>query len=219
MPSDFPIDLYEAVHIRVNKKKTIYPDTWSQYAGAWNAVAYRFLACADYDQAFTESIQRAGNAPPPTERYNQERALFGFFVTGLSVIESLCYGSFAVASMIDVQNFPMTTPQNLKDINPEYTTKKFISVFPTDPITILLKQLTTSQDYRDWKDIRNILAHRSAPGRTIQFSINPGSQIDGALWINGINIDINMTSSKRQWLSTILRKLLEETNSFTTGRL
>lgn len=56
MPPDFNVAAYEAVHSRVNANPSLNQDVWEHYAPAWNAVAYRFLSCAESDAAFTASI-------------------------------------------------------------------------------------------------------------------------------------------------------------------
>ena len=43
------------------------------------------------------------------ERFIQEDALFGFFVNGLSVIESFFYGLYWIGSMVDTNSFPVLT--------------------------------------------------------------------------------------------------------------
>lgn len=61
------------------------------------AAAFRLLDVDHYDEAFRASWSRAGAAPALDERYLQERSLFGFFVSGLSAIESFSYGVCAIA--------------------------------------------------------------------------------------------------------------------------
>lgn len=216
MPRDFAVEPYEAIRSRVVAKKDAYPHSWAQYAGAWNAVAYRFLSCADHDRAFIESIKRAGNAPPQPERYRQERELFGFFVTGLAAIESLCYGLFAIGSMLDAQNFPISTPRDMRSISPEKTAKQFAAAFPKEGITAALQQMRSAQDFRDWKEIRNLLAHRSAPGRAFHLG---GPHHGEALWVKGIQIDKNTTASRREWLAKTIRALLNAADDFTDSSL
>jgi hypothetical protein len=93
-PSDFPSAEYEAVHARIKEKREKYPIPWDQYAGGWNAVAYRFITCAEHDDAFTASVRAYGNSPIQPHRFDQEKELFGFFVTGQAALES-----FAMQSM------------------------------------------------------------------------------------------------------------------------
>lgn len=219
-PRDFAVAPYKAIHSRVCTKKDAYPHSWNQYAGAWSAVAYRFLSCAAHDKAFSESIHWAGDAPPQSERYNQERELFNFFMAGLATIESLYYGLFAIASMVDAQMFPITTPKDMRSITPERTTCQFKKVFPKESITVALEQVTTAQDFLDWKEIRNILAHRSVPGRIIRLQVGTSAHHrSAALWAKGIQIDKNTTASRRKWLAKAIADLLNATDDFTSRYL
>ncbi|MGA3296449.1 MAG: hypothetical protein ABSD41_03255 [Candidatus Bathyarchaeia archaeon] len=215
MPQDFPIKPYENVLKRLVDENDRHPTSfWSEFASAWNAIAYRFRSCAEHDGAFTESIGRAGNSPPSPERYVQERELFCFFVTGMSTIESFCYSLFAIGSMLDAQTFPLETAEGKRDVTPKMTIDKFGTAFPCEIITSILKRLNDSQEYWDWRTMRNILSHRSTPSR--QF-FRGGGHDGNAVW-GGILIDENTTVSRRRWLANNLSDLLEATDTFTVGK-
>ncbi|NBX03534.1 MAG: hypothetical protein EBR02_05675 [Alphaproteobacteria bacterium] len=47
MPLDFPVADYEAIHSIVEPRTRKAKETYEQFAGAWNAVAYRFLALTE----------------------------------------------------------------------------------------------------------------------------------------------------------------------------
>jgi hypothetical protein len=115
LPADFPVGPYEAVQKRVSVDlKESHPDSRGQFAGGWNALRYRYQACDEHDREFTRSIQ---SEQTPRERYIQERELFGFFVSGQSAIESLCYSLHAIASVIKAVEFPIQTKEDLKRID------------------------------------------------------------------------------------------------------
>jgi hypothetical protein len=183
---------------------------------AWCAIANRFRACAEHDKAFTRSIKK-NDAPPQPERYAQERDLFGFFVTGLSVIENTCYGLYAIASMLDDVYFPIKKAGHKKAISPENTADRFRTTFPTEGISRALNRMVNSQEYEDWKEVRNILAHRGSPGRIVRRTHVEGSgETHGdALWLKGIPLDASTTPSRRVWLAGTLQTLLREADSFT----
>jgi len=173
------------------------------------------LSCNNHDKAFTEYIQRAGNAPPPSERYIQESNLFGFFVSGLSTIESLIYGLYAIASIIKVEEFPIATVKDLKSINPEETESKFKNEFKNLSITGFLKRLIDDKNYKEWKDIRNILAYRNSPGRHFFGGENHSGN---ALWINGVHINDKTTSKRFKWFVDVMINLLNEIEIFTADK-
>lgn len=216
MPEDFAVEAYEAIYCRVVKKIGTQSNSYDEFASAWNAVAYRFLSCTEYNKTFTESIQKSGNAPPHQERYVQERALFGFFLNGLATIESLCYGLFAIGSILLVQYFPFTIPEDKRRVSPEETTLRFKAAFPKDDITAILRDMTNSKGYRDWKNVRNVLTHRSAPGRHIYKGGDRDGEVD---WVHGNQIDENTTVTRRKWLAKTSSDLLEATDVFTAVRL
>jgi hypothetical protein len=222
MPEDFDTVSYEAVHSRAATRKESSPESYSQFAGAWRAVAYRFKSCTEHDLAFTESIQRTGDAPPSPERYIQERELFCFFVAGLAVIESFYYGMFAVASMLDSTSFPVATPGDLRFITPKKTAERFADRFREERLTAALDRTINSNAYREWKDVRNILAHRTAPGRIIYASVGSTKRPpQPAQWKigTGMQLDESTTSSRRKWLAETVGTLLREADGFTASRL
>ncbi len=214
MPNDFEHGFYNAVHSRIGPLHERYQPQWIEYVDAWCAVAYRFRACAEYDEAFTQSIQ-TDDAPPQPERYYQERDLFGFFVTGLSVIESTCYGLYAIASMLDDVYFPIKKAGHKKAISPESTANRFRTTFPTEDLSRALNRMVNSQEYEDWKEVRNILAHRGSPGRSIRRTAGSGGTYGDSLWLNRIPLDSSTTSSRRAWLAGTLQTIFSEADSFT----
>lgn len=214
MPQSFPAEIYESIHKRMAKKKNDHLKSWFQYAWAWNAVAYRFLACTEHHKAFTGSLKKFGISPKPQQRYVQEKNLFGFFVTGLSVIESVIYGLYAIASVIKPHYFPITKEEDLKRVTPENTTDKLKRYFKSQRITVVLKKLINDKDYEYWKKIRNILIHRIARGR--DFSIG-GNDRSKALWINEIPMNENTTYSHYKWLTNWLLVILEGIDNFTSN--
>lgn len=217
LPDDFEYDSYEAVHSRIGPLNESHQPQWSEYVDAWSAIATRFYACAEYDDAFTRSI-KVNAAPQQPERSHQERDLFGFFVTGLSIIESTCYGLYAIASMLDAASFPIAGAKDKRTISPEHTSDRFRATFPNAGLSRALHATVNSQDYRDWKEIRNILAHRGTPGRTIHATVGSGVGRNDALWTRGIALDASTTPARRLWLAGTLRTLLQEANLFVNSQ-
>lgn len=209
LPSDFPSAEYEAVHARIKEKRDKYAIPWDQYAGGWNAVAYRFLSCAEHDEAFTASVRGYGSSPSQPHRFVQEKELFGFFVTGQAALESFCYAIHAIAAMVQPASFPMG---NLRELTPENTGARLRSAFVGEPLQTKVSQLTSDPDFKHWKDIRNILAHCTAPGRL--FSV--GSEDDTTKWL-GIAIDVSTTVDRRKWLAARLRDLVIAADAFTVS--
>jgi hypothetical protein len=156
LPSDFPVAEVIAAELEMRARAGTSPvtpaPTWVEFGAAWMAVAYRFLDVTYFDQAFRDSMAKFGAAPEPPERYRQERHLFGFFVSGLSAIESFCYGLCALAWEADSRRVSLATPGQKKGVSPESTRDRFNAHFKSDAITADLDALANSSEYRDWVD-------------------------------------------------------------------
>ena len=214
VPDDFPQKPYDAVHARVNSSPRDDKVRF-HYGGAWNAVLYRFVSCARSDETFANSVRTAGLTPGHPERFIQEDALFGFFVNGLSVIESFFYGLYWIGSMVDTTSFPVRTGDELKDITVENTVKYIRRRFGTCPLTDAFSRLTSTDDYDKWKGIRNILAHRAHYGRAISIG-GPG----GVVWRCQDNqLTDQFTTTRRQWLASTLAKLMNGAEIFVVSNL
>jgi len=227
VPDDFPQKPFDAVHARVNSSPRDAVAMF-EYGGAWNAVVYRFVSCARSAETFANSFRTAGPAPAQPERFIQEDALFGFFVNGLSVIESFFYGLYWIGSMIDTTSFPVRTGNDLRNIVVHTTVKEYIARFGTCPLTnafSLLRYRNSSDNvintssYDEWKDNRNILAHRAHPGRALHLNIGGGPQVED-FW-RGLDIQLNdqLTTTRRQWLASTLAELMNEAAIFVDSNL
>jgi ketosteroid isomerase-like protein len=73
-------------------------------------------------------------------------------------------------------------------------------------------RFTRVPDFKRWKEVRNILAHRAASGR--QFST--GSEDDTTKWL-GIAVDTSTTVDRRKWLAARLRNLVIAADAFTVS--
>jgi hypothetical protein len=174
-------------------------EKWDEYMAAWNAVAYRFHAMAEHDENFRTSLSTKGF----DDRYVQERELFGFFVTGLSAIEAFGYGLHFLLSIAYPANFPV---DKRRDITIPLTTRCLQATKPDEPLTSCLHSLLDNQKFKDWKEIRDILAHRGAPGRIISL----GSP-EGDIWkLKNIQISLDLTRGNRSWLAGNLGELFDK---------
>ena len=120
---------------------------WAQLAGSHNGVRYRLRACADYSQEFTQSIQSFGGSPPPEKRYQQERQLFGFFVSGYAALDSFSFFMYFAAAHLQPVPFPTQLPGQIQSINCKNTAAKFATAFPGDGITASLNAMLADQRF------------------------------------------------------------------------
>jgi uncharacterized Zn finger protein (UPF0148 family) len=215
-PKDFDRSLHGEINARVATRKDDSPESWEQFKLAWRAFPIRFSWCDKYDKEFTESFKRAGGGPGRIERDTQERAVFAFFATGLSAIDTFCYSLYAIGSMVDPQEFPIAKKKHLRNITPNNTNKKYNNRFGADTISVLLQAVIDDSTYKEWRKIRNDLIHCSAPGRLIHLSVGGPSKKDD-LWqhINfEIPINADTTRSRRNWLADTLSSLQADSHHF-----
>jgi len=215
MPPDFPADAYHAIHLKIAACVETHKETYSEFAGAWNALSYRYKAVAEYDQLFTASIVKHGSGPPHEERYRQERDLFGFFNNGFSIFESLSYAMFAAGSMLQPGHFPLATPRQKRAISVSTTIAAYKAAYPSDSIAPMLDATVKDPSLQELRDIRNVLSHRTAPGRTIQAAIG-GPVSDSDRWkLADVILDETTTSKRRVQTTRLFSSVLEAFKMFT----
>jgi hypothetical protein len=230
MPNDFPVYEYEEMHklvIAKNSNSAIDSVTLSQFLAGWNAVAYRFRATADHDQAFTIAINESADSRISTDtglafenKHVQERELFGFFVTGLSVLESIAYSVFVLCSMVNPQAFPIQTVQDRRRVSLGETEKRLQANFPSELLTPEFHSCLADSNFQQWKDIRNTLAHRTSPPRLYRQAVSIGAPNTGVTswgveWPDfGLSLNTNTTADRRIWLANRTSTFLSAANEF-----
>lgn len=219
MPLDFPVAQYEFIYKKAEPYAKSMHDIYSQFGGAWNGLAYRFLAATEYEAAFTSSLVKMGSSPEPIERHQQERNLFGFFSNGFSVFDSVFYGLFSLGSLISAKFFPMNTPKDQQKISPPTTAAVMEKAFPKDPINDVLKRIMQDPSYLEWREIRNILTHRAAPGRTFFVSMSSDEVLPDEWKIKDIPLDEKMAITRRLELARLLSDMLIGIEQFVKSRL
>jgi len=60
MPAGFPSEAVWRIHKRVTQATGTDTPGWSEFAGGWNAMAYRLAACHDADERFNKSLATHG---------------------------------------------------------------------------------------------------------------------------------------------------------------
>lgn len=221
IPADFPREVYNRIAHRIHEKFYVTgksPELATHFNDAWMAVGYRFITLTEHDANFQASIKRAGSNPPRLEHYIQERELYGFFVTGLTVIESFYYSAYVLASIINADGFPM---DDLKSIRIGTTANKFMKYFAQEKIARELDSLRNDNAFKQWSFTRNVLAHRVNPARKITVTLWPlkGNSLQEVSWTEGeIIIDKDTTASRRTWLADNMAKLIAELDTFTHNK-
>lgn len=218
MPPDFPVKAYESVHAAVVVTRGSDPQ-YDHYGGAWNAVAYRFLGAADSGDAFIASVKAHGTTPQPPERYLQERALFEFFSAGFSVFEASFYGLYAFGAFLAPLEFKLATPRDQQRVTPSRVKEAYERAFQGDPIISVFDALFSDPGYQWWRELRNILTHRAAPGRRIYVSLGQDDAPPVEWKLNNLPFNESLVTKGREELARLLETLLEATLEFLKRRL
>jgi hypothetical protein len=115
---------------------------------------------------------------------------------------------YFAAAQIQPSHFPTQKPGQIKRINCKTTSEAFATAFPNEAITTVLKTLVTGPHFAEWDSYRNILAHRSAPGRNLFASVGQSSPDPAADWkidwSGSVKIDVNLTPPRLSWLVAFL---------------
>lgn len=226
MPPGFHTGAHDKVHSCLVKYKDTHPTQWRSFGLGWNGVAYRYRAMAEYDEQFTTSIKNSGNSPPSEERYKQDNTLFGFFVCAVSTIECFFYSTYWMGVILKPNEFPSDS-KNLKYLYAENIADKLNANFHGDALTEQMRRCIDDPMYTDMKDIRDVLSHRGMLPRTFYrgggrdgmatMPTNPKDTSDQ--WQFDLQVDVQTTASRRQWLDNMLKKLIAAADDFCNRRL
>ena len=194
-------------------------DSYDQYTGAWNALAYRFHGAIDAGAIFQKSLNQFGPHPGPHQRYQQEEALFNFFSNGFAAFEAMFYGLFAVGSFIDPQAFPLTTPQEQQRVSPVRTADAFSGAFVNDPILDAFTKLFADPSYQRWRAMRNVLTHRAAPGRRVFVGIGKDDAPAVEWKLNDQPLDNALVTAYQRELAVLILDMLLAFQRFLNTRI
>lgn len=219
MPADFPVAPFERVYARLRPRAATHAAQYEHFSGAWNAISFRYWALCAYGEDFTASIDEAGAADNHDQRYRQERHLFGFFSNGFSTFEAFFYGMFAIGAILQPASFPLATPKDQQAVSPSSTERAFTTAFRGDPLLASFQAIFSDAAYREWKEIRNVLTHRTAPGRRIFVSIESDEVLPARWKINDIPLDRNTAATRRAHAARLLGVVLEAAATFVEVRV
>ena len=216
-PDDFPVAAVEAIHGHVTDRDQHAPEAieWKEWASAMNGVMFRFLACSEHGVKAMDSLRRS-TAPPPLERLDQEKWLFGFFFEGLSSLECAYYGLYFIGVLAEPDAFDVN--RNRKDIGPWLVASLYGTAFANEPLAQRLAAVLSTTDYEQWRDIRNILGHRGTPGRGHFVGGDRAEQVDWHLPVDSLDVSTILEPSelerRRAWLGSALCEILEAADAF-----
>lgn len=214
---DFPSKAYEAVHAHVVDNWSTMP-TYSQYTGAWNALAYRFQGVIEAGARFQRSLKDYGSHPSPQQRYQQEEALFSFFSNGFSAFEAAFYAFFAVGSFIEPMAFPLVTLKDQQRVSPLLTAATFKRAFPDNALLVAFAKLFAEPSYQRWRNMRNVLTHRAAPGRRVFVGFGTDDAPPVEWKLNDLPLDSNLVPHHQRELAQLITDVVLAFERFLTTR-
>lgn len=224
-PVDFPVEPYEKVHLCLTKYKDLNKAQWHLFALGWNGLAYRYRALAECDQAFTASIKLSAS-PIPEVRYEQGKSFFGFFTNSVSAVSSFFFSMYCVASILDVNNFPVTRPEDL-NVYPKDVEDRFQRYFGGETLQKNMTWCLKESMYWKLNDIHRVLMHRGMPPRRFhkggdlhdKTTMPSNLPASSDKWKLDLPVDESSTNSHRQWLSNALDRLVSSAADFCGKRL
>jgi len=129
-------------------------------------VFYRRQAAQQYSDDFVAEMQK----PDPAEnRYDEEKALLGFFTSALSAVESFYFCAYFAGWLVSPAFFKHVANPNR--ITVERAAQAFSKAFPSDPFPMQMASLQNDSQFREIEEVRNVLAHRVLPGRIRHLSM------------------------------------------------
>jgi hypothetical protein len=220
MPEDFPAEIYD----RVNERLAAMPrpsgdDPWYQFAAAWNAVAYRFLAVAQAEAELSRSFAAYGTSPRQPERSRQDLAIFALLTAGSSCIEILGYSLFAAAWLLGHPGFDLDTDAQQTAITLKTVDLRYNAEFPMDPIATVIATIRSDPNWIALTDLRDVEVHRANVGRNFELHVGSGPTTPDRLAMGrygGLDVvlDQDWARRRRTWLARTVAGAVDQIDAF-----
>jgi hypothetical protein len=218
MPADFPAAPFERVQEAVSRQFGMH-ENFGHFAAGWNAVSYRYVGACRRGDDFASSLAARGPTPAPPERALQECALFDFFSGSFSALEATFYSLYAVGAFLSPATFPIKSEKDQQRVSPSTTTKGYRTAFGDDPFVVRLECTIADVGYMRIRETRNILTHRTAPGRTIYVGIGAEEDDPPVEWkLTNQRIDENLVLTERRNLAELLLAIMDAAVPFIESR-
>jgi len=101
----------------------------------------------------------------------------------------------------------------LKHITFSSIKSKISNIYPDKNLAMQLIDINSNSIYQLIKQYRNILSHRSTPGRQIHRAI--GGKSKPSLWNEEIELSESLTRNIKNWVFGAINNLLDEIYSFS----
>jgi hypothetical protein len=219
MPASFPVGSFERTYASVRTKAAVSGAACEHFVGAWNALSLRFLALTHGGDALSASLAAGYGGGDAHGRYVQEQHLFSFFSVGFAALEAYFYGLFAIGAILRPADFPLTTPKDQQSVSPPVTERAFARAYAGDAILTVFQAVFADTSYREWREVRNVLTHRTAPGRTIYVGVGSDEQLAAQWKLNNIVLDGRMVPHHQAQMARMLTLLLDGSAQFAEAQI
>lgn len=201
VPAAFPATSYNDIHNHLTAAHA-GGQTYANYSGGWSARSYRYVEMLECAERFADYLDVDGPAPPPPERYRQERVLFDFFGAAISCFEASAFANFAMASLGHGAQFPLATAAHERNVSPANLVTRLQAHFQGDQVTTEWINLLQDARYRELHQARNMLTHRT----TVSRHHHVGGPAHGtAVWgLTGETIDRDMLLDRASYVTDLL---------------
>jgi len=213
VPDDFPVD--ELTSFRVAAHRVLLQPNkaeaaWREFAGASNLIVWRYRASSENWLLYKQSCQIKGDDPDHEELYCRERAFFYMFTSGVSCIESTVYALAALASHPCVASISFGPTKHRDGSKPEKLCKWLLNKPRAAPLRQALSKLSESPEWKQGRELRNRMVHRSNIPRMI-ISPPPAAEAldyDATSSTESIQSGLKLSNDFHDWLTRSLTELL-----------
>ena len=148
---------------------------------AFQAVVYRHRRAHETALELADLVNLPYEGRAADWHFTTQTRLFEFFVSLHSAFESSFYGLYFAGSRLARPNFASADdPEKYRDITAGKTEKAFKAAWPNDPLAKAMSDLITGDFHKELAVVRNILAHRIAPGfehrMTLRATVGAGGE-------------------------------------------
>jgi hypothetical protein len=126
---------------------------------------------------------------------------------------------FAVGSFIDPLAFPLSTPRAQRRVSPSSTNDAFKRAFPGNPLLGVFAGLFSDPAYLRWRDMRNVLTHRAAPGRRVYVGIGPDDAPPVEWKLNDLPLDSALVPNHQRELAQLISTVISAAEKFLTAQV
>jgi hypothetical protein len=181
MPPDFPTTDFRAFAIAaqgffpklLSDEDLNDPQELRHFPWTGQAVRYRYRLCYDSSEEFSALLINPNEAWSKISideelSYRLERCIYVFFISGVSIFDSLTFCLYFFGNALRPANFRYVDEP--KKTTLKATTSAFASSFGQANITERLRELSEQPEFTALEQWRNILAHRLAGRRSMRSS-------------------------------------------------